>query len=280
MPIVLVESTILKPRQAPRPPKPQPRAAGLGMLPVGDENPFFGRHGILRPTMFDTPAQDEALVRPTLFPVISPPPIALPSLFPPAAPGNTGPLPPFRFPFFPRWPRGPYAPNGQPNWNTGIVPPDRGNPPAAVSTMTPPIPLPMPVPVPAPFPAPGNIGPLPPAPIFVSEDSNPGAPGGSSVGATVPPPVSATTASMYAQPTASSMFAVPGSPTNNSMFATVQGSGSQNARISGENALSGVPETPGSGKTIALVLLSGVAMLLIWGHHLNKAEAKGRRAAR
>ncbi|HZU52931.1 MAG TPA: hypothetical protein VFF77_03490 [Holophagaceae bacterium] len=85
---------------------------------------------------------------------------------------------------------------------------------------------------------------------------------------------------MYATPTGSSMFATPGAPSNNSMFATVQGSGSQVARISGANALSGLPTAPSSGKTIALVVLAGLAALTIWGSHLNKAAAPRRRAAR
>lgn len=198
---------------------------------------------------------------------------------------------PFPFPFLPR----PVPPPA----NGGFLPPwlrqrwkERQAPPPVG---------------PAPIPTPTNTGPLPPSPVVIVDHANPGDQETPATGApsttpatgapvsTMTPPipvqvvgapatsptlVSATTASMFAAPSSgASMFASSGAPVASSMFGTVQGSGSQVAKISGENALSGVPE--GSGRTIGLIVVAGLALLTAWGFHLNKQpQPKRRRAPR
>lgn len=195
-------------------------------------------------------------------------------------------LPLFNFPTRP-------LPMPMPN-NGGFLPPwlrdtwaqRRGIPVPPASTMMPPILLPLP---------PVNTGPLPPpSPVVIVDHANPGTqepPVGVPASTPAPlvpvvgaPGVSTATASMFAAPSAgASMFANSGAPTANSMFGTVQGSGSQVAKVSLENALSGfagVPEPQGGGTTLSLVLLGGLALLTWWGFHLNEQAAPKRRAAR
>lgn len=108
------------------------------------------------------------------------------------------------------------------------------------------LPAPTPIPAPAPPPAPVIVAPAPaPCPIpppCICPTVQPPAPAPVVVApAPAPAPAgpSALTLSMFATPTGSSMVAVPGAPSSSSMFATPTGSGSQTAKVSGQNALSG-----------------------------------------